>query len=177
MSENNYSIKESTDYFGRLEGTVNLPLFGCGMRFQVKGDDSIYALRCAKYLDGITPDNLNEHTALYSCLEALVKYVADLLDEHRGEFELGDFFFDEYSTVGDLLKIITPTGLTFERSAYFPEEECPIAFSMKFSFNPVPDEIMELALHGDEPVYAGELRNVSPWNEKLRKLKYNYIKR
>ena len=176
MHDNNYSIKESTDYFGWLEGKVNLPLFGCGIRFHVKGNDNIYALRCAEYFETITAENLNEHTALYTCLEALVKYVADMLDEHSGEFELGDFFFDEYSSVDDLLKIIVPASLTFERSAYLFEEDCPIAYSIKFSFVPVPDEIMEIALHGDIPIYAGEYRGVSAWNEKLLKKKYNYLR-
>lgn len=176
MHENNHSIKENTDYFGRLEGEVNFPLFGCRMRFHVKGNDPVYALRCAEYFELITAENLKEHTALYACLEALVGYVAEMLDEHIGEFELGGFFFDRYSTVDDLLKIITPTSLTFERSAYLSEEDCPIAYSIKFSFAPVPDEIMELAVRGDEAIYAGEYRGVSPWNDKLLKKKYNYIR-
>ena len=176
MHEKNYSIKESADYFGWLEGKLNLPLFGCGIRFHVKGNDSIYALRCADHLEGITAENLKEHTALYACLDALVKYAADMPDEHSGEFDTGDLFFDEYSTVDDLLKIITPLGLMFERSAYLPEEDCPIAYSVKFSFVPVPDEIMEIALHGDIPIYAGEYRGVSVWNDKLLKKKYNYLR-
>lgn len=176
MRENNYSIKESADYFGRLEGKVNLPLFNCGIRFHVKGNDSVYALRCAENFEGITAENLKEQTALCTCLEALVKYAADMLDEHSGEFDTGDLFFDENSTVDDLLKIITPTGLVFERSAYLSEEDCPIAYSIKFSFVPVPDEIMEIALHGDIPIYAGEYRGVSAWNDKLLKKKYNYLR-
>ena len=174
--ENDHSIKESDDFFGRLEGKVRFPLFNCGIRFHVKGDDPVYARRCAGYIETVTVENLREHTALYTCFEALVQYVADMLDEHSGEFELGDFVFDEYSSVDDLLKIITPTGLAFERSEYVPEEECPIAFSIKFSFVPVPDEIMEIALHGDEPIYVGEYLGVSPWNDKLLKKKYNYLK-
>lgn len=35
---------------------------------------------------------------------------------------------------------------------------------------------MEIALHGDTAVYAGEFRGVSPWNEKLLKKKWNYAK-
>lgn len=173
--ENNYSIKPSEDFFGQLEGKTGFPLFNCGIRFHVKSDDPIYARRCAQYIETITAESLEEHTALYTCLEALVKYVADMLDEHSGEFELGDLFFDEYSSVGDLLKLIVPMGLTFERSAYIPEEDCPIAFSIKFGFAPVPDELMEIALHGDVPVYAGEYRGVSPWNDKLLKKKYNRL--
>lgn len=176
MHENNYSIKESTDFFGWLEGKVNLPLFGCGIRFHVKGNDSAYALRCAEYFEGITVENIKEHTTLYACLEALVKYVADMQEEHSGEFDIGDLVFDEDSSVEDLLKIIAPTSLTFERSAYLSEEDCPIAYSIKLSFTPVPDEVMEIALHGDEAVYVGEYRGVSPWNDKLLKKKWNYAR-
>lgn len=176
MGEKNYSLKESADYFGRLEGRVELPLFGSVVRFHVKGNDEVYARRCAEYFEGVTGANLEKHTALYTCMEALVNYVADMLDEHSGEFDLGDVAFDEESTVSDLLKTITPEIITFECSPYISEEECPIAYSIKFSFAPVPDEVMEIALHGDVAVYAGEYRGVSAWNEKLLKKKYNYLR-
>lgn len=174
MSENNYSIKENTDFFGWLEGKVNLPFFGCGIRFHVKGDDSVYALRCAEYIEKVTPENLREHAALYKCFEALAEYVVDLLDE--SDFDLGDAVFDEDSSVEDLIKILSPTALVFERDTYVVEEECPIAFSLKLCLSPVPDEVMEIALHGDTPVYVGEFRGVSPWNEKLLKKKWNYAR-
>lgn len=176
MSEKNYSIKENADHFGWLEGKAELPLFGCRIRFHVKGTDEVYARRCAEYFERITGENLEKHTALYTCLEALVRYVADMLDEHSGEFDLGDVEFDEDSTVNDLLRLITPESVTFERASYVSEEECPIAYSIKFSFSPVPDEVMEIALHGDVPIYVGEYRGVSAWNEKLLKKKYNYLR-
>lgn len=174
MHENNFSIQESTDFFGRLEGKVNLPLFGCGIRFHVKGDDSVYALRCAEYIENVTPENLRGHTALYRCFEALAEYVAELIADN--DFDLGDVVFDEDSSVDDLIKILEPTALTFERDTYVVEEECPIAFSLKLSLAPVPDEVMEIALHGDVPIYVGEFRGVSPWNEKLLKKKWNYAR-
>lgn len=176
MSDKNYSLKESADYFGRLEGRAELPLFGCAVRFHVKGNDEVYARRCAEYFEKLTLENLEEQTALYACLEALVSYVADMLDEHSGEFDLGDVVFDEHSSVSDLLRLVAPESLIFERSAYISEEECPIAYSLKLSFEPVPDEVMEIALHGDVPIYAGEYRGVSAWNEKLLKKKYNYLR-
>lgn len=176
LHENSYSIRESSGYFGRLEGEVNLPLFGCRMLFNIKTPDTIYASRCAEYFENITVDNLKEHTALYACLEALVEYVSDLLEERGGEFELGDVFLDEGSSVDDLLKIIKPESLMFERDTYLTEEDCPIAYSIKFSLAPVPDEVMEIALHGDIPVYVGEYLGVSAWNDKLLKKKYNYAR-
>ena len=176
MSDKNYSITKDAGRFGWLEGKVELPLFGNGVCFHVKGYDEVYARRCAEYLEGITAENITDYTALYTCLEALVSYVADMLDEHGGEFDLGDAVFDEDSTVDELLRLITPESLTFERSTYISEEDCPIAYSIKFSFNPVPDEVMEIALHGDVPIYAGEYRGVSAWNDGLLKKKYNYLR-
>lgn len=174
LHDNNYSIKENTDFFGWLEGKVNLPLFGCGIRFHVKGDDSAYALRCAEYIEGITAENLRGHTALFKCFEALAEYVVDLLDD--GDFDLGDVVFDENSSVDDLIKLLAPTALTFERDGFLSEEDCPVAFSLKLCLAPVPDEVMEIALHGDVPIYVGEYRGVSPWNEKLLKKKWNYAR-
>lgn len=174
LHDNNYSIKESVDFFGWLEGKVNLPLFGCGIRFHVKGNDSVYAMSCAEYFEGITAENIKEHAALYACLEALVQYVADLLDD--GDFDLGETVFDENSSVEDLIKLLVPTALTFERDTYLSEEDCPVAFSLKICLAPVPDEMMEIALHGDAPIYVGEYRGVSPWNEKLLKKKWNYAR-
>lgn len=176
MNGRKYSIRENNDYFGRLEGEVVIPLFGCEMHFSVKGNDDIYAVRCAEFFESLSGGNLKEQTALYTCLEALLQYVADMLEEHSGEFDLDEAVIDGDSTVDDLLKLITPVGLMFERSPFIPEEECPLAYSIKFSFTPVPDQVMEVALHGDVPVYAGEYLGVSAWNDKLLKKKYNYLR-
>lgn len=176
-TQSDYFIKESEDYFGQLEGRVKFPLFDREIRFHVKGNDPVYARRCAEYIETVTAGNLKEQTALYACLEALVEYVADMLYERSDEFELGSLVFDENSTIDDLLKVIAPTGLEFECSDYVSEEDCPIAFSIKLAFIPVADEFMEIALHGDVPVYAGEYRDVSPWNDRLLKKKYNYLRK
>ncbi len=172
----NYSLCESKAYFGCLDGRLRSPLFGGEIVFLVKGDDPVYARRCAEYFEGITAENLAEYPVIEALFGALGEYVADLLDERGEEFELGDFAYDEGSPITDLLKALTPAGLVFERSGYVSEEECPPAFSLKLSFNPVPDELMEIALHGDVAVYAGEFRGVSPWNEKLLKKKWNYAR-
>lgn len=170
----NYSLCESKAYFGCLDGRLKSPLFGREIVFLVKGRDEVYARRCAEFFEGITAENLAEYPVLNALFGALGEYVIDLLDERGEEFELGDFAYDKDSPVTDLLKVLTPVGLTFERLSLVSEEECPPAFSLKLSFTPVPDELMEIAMHGDAAVYAGEFRGVSPWNEKLLKKKWNY---
>ncbi len=174
--ETNFAICESSGFFVWLEGKARFPLFNCGILFRVKSHDFVYARRCAEYVESITADNLKECTALYKCFEALAGYVADMLEEHSGEFDLGGILVDKYSTVEDLIKLIAPAALTFERHDLLSEEESPVAFSLKLYFKPVPDEFMEIALHGNEPIYAGEYRGVSPWNEKLPKKEYNYVR-
>ena len=175
MSDN-YSLCESKAYFGCLDGRLRSPLFGYEIEFLAKGCDELYARRCAEYFEKITADNLEEYPVLNALFGALGEYVIDLIDERGEEFELGEFAYDEDSPVADLLKALTPVGLTFEKFGYLSEEECPVAFSIKFSFDPVPDEYMEIALHGDVAVYAGEFRGVSPWNDKLIKKKWNYAR-
>lgn len=175
MNEN-YSLCESKAYFGCLDGRLRSPLFGGEIVFLVKGSDELYARRCAEFFEGITAENLAEYPVLNALFGALGEYVADLIDERGEEFELGDFAYDEDSPITDLLKVLTPASLTFERFSLLSEDECPPAFSLKLSFDPVPDELMEIAMHGDVAVYAGEFRGVSPWNEKLLKKKWNYAR-
>ena len=171
---NDYSLRVSEKYFNSLEGILKSELFGMKIPFAAKNCEELYAERCAEHFEKITPANLKDHTALYSCMEALCEYVADLIEEN--DFDLGEVTFDSNSDVSELIKLIEPEQITFERFKYLSDEECPAAYSMKFIFKPVPDEIMEIALHGDEPVYAGSYRKVSPWNENLAKKKYNYLK-
>ena len=172
--DKNYSLKESEKYFRALEGKLRSPLFGKELAFVAKGCDDVYAVRCAEYFEGITPENLAEHTAFHKALSALVEYLADLLDED--DYDIGDVDFDEDSTVEDLLKLVEPTALVFEKLGLLSDDECPVAFSLKLGFLPVPDESMEIALHGDEAIYAGEFSGVSPWNDKLLKKKWNYLR-
>lgn len=171
-----YAMRESKAYFGCLDGRLSSPLFGREIAFLVKGGDEIYGARCAEYFEKITAENLGEYPVLNALFEALGEYVIDLLDDRGEEFELGDFSFDEESPITDLLKSLSPVGITFERFGYLTEEECPPAFSLKLSFDPVADEYMEIALHGDVAVYAGEFRGVSPWNDKIIRKKWNYAR-
>lgn len=172
----NYSLCESKAYFGCLDGRLKSPLFGREIAFLVKGGEEVYARRCAEFFEGVTVENLAEYPVLNALFGALGEYIIDLLDERGEDFELGDFEYDEDSPITDLLKVLTPVGLTFERFSYLPEEDCPPAFSLKLSFAPVPDELMEIAVHGDVAVYAGEFRGVSPWNDKIHKKKWNYAR-
>ncbi|MCM1164652.1 MAG: hypothetical protein NC299_12695 [Lachnospiraceae bacterium] len=171
-----YSLCESRAYFGCLDGRLRSPLFGREIEFLVKGNDEIYARRCAEYFEKITAENLAEYPVLNALFGALGEYVVDLLDERGDELELGDFTYDEGSSVADLLKALTPAALTFERSPYHSEEECPIAFGVKLGFDPIADEYMEIVMRGVTAVYAGEYRGVSPWNDKILKKKWNYAR-
>ena len=120
MSDN-YSLCESKAYFGCLDGRLKSPLFGGDIVFLVKGNDELYARRCAEFFEGITMDNLEEYPTLNALFGALGEYVIDLLDERGEDFELGDFAYDEDSPTTDLLKAVMPAGLTFERFSYLSE--------------------------------------------------------
>lgn len=172
-TDKNFSLKISGKYFGCFEGEVYSPLFGRKIEFLAKGCDEIYARRCAEYFETITPELVREDAALSALAEGLAAYILELVDEN--DFDIGHFALDEDSPSEDVFKTVSPAGLVFERFKLLSDEDCPIAFALKLSFNPVPDELAEIALHGDVPLYAGEYRGVSPWNDRLLKKSWNYI--
>lgn len=170
--DNNYSLSEN-DRYGCLEGELYSPLFGRKIRFLAKNCDEIYAVRCAEFFETITKDTMRENAKFSALADGAAAYILDLVNEN--DFELGDFSFDEDAPSVEIFKYLTPAALVFEKLKLLDDEDCPIAFSLKMSFDPVPDEAVEIALHGDVPVYAGEYRGVSPWNDRLIKKSWNYI--
>lgn len=171
MSEK-YSLRES-DYYGCLEGELFSPLFGCKIRFIAKNCDNIYAERCAKYFESVTEEFAQNDEVFSRLSDGAAAYILDLIEDN--DFELGGFAFDDNSPSVGIFKWLVPQLLVFEKFKLLDDEDCPIAFSVKLSFDPVPDELAEIAAHGDVPVYAGEYRGVSPWNDKLLKKSWNYI--
>ncbi len=170
--DKNYCLRES-ERFNCLEGEIYSPLFGRKIIFLAKGCDSVYALRCAEYFESVTEDTVRGDAALAALADGAAAYILELIEEN--DFELGDFTFDEDIPSVEIFKFLTPAVLVFERFKLLDDEDCPIAFSLKMSFDPVPDEAVEIAVHGDVPVYAGEYRGVSPWNDRLLKKSWNYI--
>lgn len=170
--DKNYSLYES-DRRNCIEGELFSPLFGQKIRFTAKGCDEIYAVRCAEHFETITIDTVRENAELSVLADGAAAYILDLIEEN--DFDLGNFSFDEDTPSAEIFKYLTPAALVFEKHDLLDDEDCPIAFSLKLSFDPVPDEAVEIALHGDVPVYAGEYRGVSPWNDRLLKKKWNYI--
>lgn len=125
----------------RLSGrAAAVSLFGKETEFLVKGGE-VYGMRCAELFEGITADNLAEYPAVNALFKALGEYVIDLLDDRGDEFELGGFSYDEDTPVTELIKALSPVGLTFERSGLLSDEECPVAFSLKMSFSPFPTSL------------------------------------
>ena len=172
IMENNYFLREN-DRYNCLEGELYSPLFEMKIRFFAKNCDEIYAVRCAEYFETITKDTMCENAELSVLADGVAAYILDLIEEN--DFDLGNFSFDENSPGVEIFKYLTPAALVFERFKLLDDEDCPVAFSLKMSFDPVPDEAVEIALHGDVPVYAGEYRKVDPWNDRLLKKKWNYI--
>lgn len=169
---NKYSLRES-GYYNCLEGELYSPLFGCRIHFIAKGCDELYAVRCAEYFESLTEDTVRGKAELSALAEGAVAYILDLIKEN--DFDLGSFTFDEDTQSVEIFKVLSPYSLVFEKHSLLDDEDCPIAFSLRMSFDPVPDESVEIAVHGDVPVYAGEYRGVSPWNDRLLKKSRNYI--
>lgn len=166
-----YEIRESSGYFGRLEGKLFSELFGCKIPFLTsKNCGEEYAVRCAEYFENVSlSDNV-----LNKLFSAAGDYLADFFEEHGDEF---DFIAEDYGeiTPEKVLEISEPVSLAFEKDSLLSDEECPPAFSLKMRLKELPDEIFEIAARENLPVYAGEFRGVSPWNDRILKKKWNYV--
>ena len=167
-----YSLRVS-GYYGCLEGELFSPIFGCKVRFIAKNCDNIYAERCAEYFENVTEEFARNDEVFSRLSEGVAAYILELTEDN--DFELDGFGFDEDSPSVEIFHSLTPMLVVFEKFKLLDDEDCPIAFSIKLSFDPVPDELAEIAAHGDVPVYAGEYMGVSPWNDKLLKKSWNYI--
>ncbi len=166
-----YKIHESKGYFGRLEGVVNSALFGCEIPFLTsKSSGEEYARRCAGYFESLTLEN----ETFKAVLDAAAEYLTDFLDENGDSFEFNNSNYEQISA-GSIVMLCTPEQLNFEQHDLLSEEDSSIAFALKLRLKELPDEIFEIAMREDTPVYAGEYRGVSPWNDKLLKKKWNYV--
>lgn len=166
-----FGIQESSGYFGRLEGVVFSELFGCDIPFiTAKGSEVVYARRCAEFIEKLSLDD----EAVNRLFEAAADYLTDFFDEHSGEFDIDESNYEEISAQS-VVKLCVPVQLKFEQHDLLSDDECPVAFSMKLVLKDLPDEFFEIAMRENMPVYAGEYRGVSPWDERLLKKKWNYI--
>lgn len=166
-----YELRESGGYFGRLEGKVYSAIFGCKIPFLTsKNCGEEYARRCAEFFEGLSLSN----EAFNRVLSAAGEYLVDFFDERGDEF---DFITEDLSeiTAEKVVELSEPVSLVFEKNGLLSDEDSPPAFSLKKRLKELPDEIFEIALREDFPVYAGEFSGVSPWNERLLKKKQNFV--
>ncbi len=168
-----YGLHESRGYFGRIEGKVRIELFDCEIPFMAMKDcDEIYARRCAEYIEKITC----EDETLHRVFEVAADYLTDFFNEHSGEFDIDESVYESI-TAEDIPKLCVPFDLLFERHDLLSDEESPVAFTMKLRLRELPDEEFQIAMREDTPVYVGECRNISLWNDNLLKKKWNYLNR
>lgn len=175
IMNNGYSLKMSGRYFNAIEGELFSPLFGRKVRFLAKNCDEIYAARCAEYFESIDEAAVRSRSELSALAEGAAAYILELIEEN--EFELDGFEFGEDTPSEEIFRSLSPLSLIFSRHPLLDDEDCPIAFALKMSFDPVPDEGVEIAVHGDVPVYAGEFRGADPWDDRLLKKSGNYLKK
>lgn len=162
-------FRPSANFFGSMEAELDLKLFGTRVRTIARRCGEVYGRRCAAYLDDL-PEKL-----LDTLQRATLAYLIDLLDEHEGEFELPTgLILDEDTDPAEVMHWITPVQAVLD-NGILSEEDAPPAFSIKLLFRPVPDEFLEWTVRDDTAVYVGEYADVSPWNEKIMKKKWNYI--
>lgn len=157
---------ESADYFNTTEGILftnneaEIKLFGRKI-----GED--YLSRCAEYFVQL-PSELRK-----TLCEATAQYLNDLLDEHADEYDADRL--PELSAF-NVIAFLRPLELHTEAHDLLSEEDAPPAFSLKLEFKPVPVECVEWVVRGDNAIYVGEYRGLSPWNDKPTEKNWNYIR-
>lgn len=163
-------FKESKDYYDSLEAVIPSELFGGRMVQAVaKKCGELYARRCRQHFDNMPADLLDK------LQRATAAYIIDLIEEHEDEFDLpAHFIFDEETPTEEVMQWIKPLLIVFD-CGILHDDDAPPAYSIKLMFAPVPDEYIEWVIRDDSMVYVGEYREISPWNEKVLKKKWNYI--
>lgn len=158
---------ESPRFYNAIEGVLSSDRFGCVIEIIGKRVGEEYLVRCAKAFNRIPEETLEK---LYN---ASAEYLTDLVADHTGEFDL-----DEYCVINaeNVRYMLRPEQLTAEAHDLLADEDAPAAYSVTLVFRPVPDERIEWTVRDGEPVYVGEFRGISPWNEKVRKKSWNYVR-
>lgn len=157
---------ESADFFNTTEGVIitdsgnEIGLFG-----KKVGED--YLRKCAEYF-GQLPAELRE-----TLCEASAAYLTDIVEEHAEEYDTD--YLPEL-TSRNVLTFLKPVELRTEAHDILSEEDMPPAFSLKLEFTPVPVEAVEWVVRGEDAMYVGEYRGVSPWNDNLSGKRWNYIR-
>ncbi len=162
------SLTEITEsgFYNAVEGILHSDRFGCDISLFGKKTGEGYLTRCAEYFEQL-PDGI-----LHTLAAASAAYLSDFLEEHEDELDVGGL---TEVTEENALSLLVPVQLTAVPHELLTDEDAPPAFGVKLMFRPVPDEFVEWTVCGDDPVYVGEYREVSPWNEKIKSKKWNYL--
>ncbi len=157
---------KSADFFNTTEGVIftdtenEIRLFG-----KKVGED--YLRKCAEYFSRL-PAELRE-----TLCNATSEYLTDTIEEHADEYDID--YLPEI-TAENVLTFLKPMELRTEAHDILSEEDTPPAFSVKLEFTPVPVELVEWVVRGEDAMYVGEYRGVSPWNDSLSGKRWNYIR-
>lgn len=156
---------ESADYFSTTEGVLYSSRFHTDIKLYGKNVGEEYLTRCAEFFEAL-PDDISGKLR-----EASADYLNDLFQERGDEFEFDAVEF----TPQNVMTFVVPVELRTQSFRLLSEEDSPAAFSVKLAFAPVADEYIEWTVRGEQAVYAGEYRGVSPWDEKILRKRWNYI--
>lgn len=152
-------------YYNSSAGVLHSANYGCDVELIGRKADEGYLIRCAEYFEAL-PEKIAQPLK-----SASAAYLSDFTSEHENELDIDV----SEVTEENVMSLLMPVQLTAVPHELLTEEDSPPAFSAKFMFMAVPDEFVEWAVCGDMAVYVGEYREVSPWNEKLRTKKWNYL--
>lgn len=156
----------SADFFNTTEGVIFTDAEN-EIRLLGKKVGETYLIKCAEYFCQL-PAELRE-----TLCEATAEYLTDTIEEHADEYDID--YLPEINA-GNVLTFLRPVELRTEAHDILSEEDMPPAFSVKLEFTPVPVELAEWVVRGDDAMYVGEYRGLSPWNDNLSGKRWNYIR-
>ncbi len=162
-------FKPSKDFYGSMEAEIHWSLFNRDVWAIGRKCGEVYARRCTQHIENL-PEEM-----IAKLQEATLLYLIDFLDEHEDELELPTgLILDEETDPAEIMHWVRPVLITYDKGV-LSDEEAPPAISIKLMFTAVPDEFLEWVIRDNMIVYIGEYDDISPWNDKIMKKKWNYI--
>ena len=149
--------------FDTTEGIIDFPLFNKEIHICIQKNVKMeYAEKCVAYLHELP------QTTIEQFCEGAIEYCEDF----REKFEDEGLDIQECTEPRQILQYIQPSNMEIE----LPEDEAIVAFRLNFACDWESEHAMECILLGDDILYVGAVRCISPWDDvfEIKNLAGNY---
>ena len=140
-----------------LEGEIYFELFNKDIALSVEDTDSDYAEECAKYLNELSSEVINQ------LCEASIRYCNNFL-EAIGEPQ------KKFNTPNDILPLIYPSVLIVP----YPEVPNEPVIHLELNCEWEEEHGMEWVVRNNKVLYVGAFNGEDPWSDYSEKQVWNY---